>query len=376
MDANGQAAFKFIQDLSGCAENLDTISKMNMDSLTAKIAGLGGAMAIYAKGAKEAEGLDVGEVPDVSAAIRILQQVSTGLAEAGGFEIPDNMPDTDALGLFGAQLAALATALVQFEQAGSGLGTGTEKALSALDFFRDLKAKLVSTDFKKNLGAAIGVFDKNDVTKEQLTQFGANIEQLGMALSSFSKSVTVLDESTGESKPIDFGNAIETLDSLVALEGKIGWDFGPVVKFFAGRRKDFNDLGGEIEALSTALSDFNTKLSGVDEQGNPKLDPELFKTAIDIADQIANYLNELKEKMDPVGGLITVVSDFFDGRDFNFTDLKAQIQALADGIGSLGQLKVEDKLHHSSSHMISYGLRRNHKRLKKQIKEYYITLKF
>ena len=348
IDSNAQAALKFIQDLSGCANDLDTISKMNLDDLISAVAMLGGAMSIYAYGAKEIQGLLApGEAPDeatVSQAIEILKQISTGLAEAGGFTIPSDMPDEKELSLFGASLSALATALVQFEQAGSGLGTGTQKALSCLDFFRQLKDRLISTEFKKNLGAAIGIFEKENVSKDDLAAFGTNIEQLGLAMKAFNESTTVLDEASGERKPIDFSNAITTLDSLVALQGKLGWDFGPLIKFFAGRKKDFTDLGGEIEALGTALADFNTKLSGVDEQGNPKLDPAIFETAIGVADQVATYLNTLKEKMGPVGGMVVWVSDFFDGKDYTFTTLKQQIQDLADGIGSLGQLKVDNKL--------------------------------
>lgn len=348
IDSNAQAALKFIQDLSGCANDLDTISKMNMDNLIAAVAGLGGAMSIYAYGAKEIQGLLApGETPDeqtVGQAIEILKQISTGLAEAGGFTIPSDMPDDQSLSLFGASLAALATALVQFEQAGQGLGSGTDKALEVLDFFRRLKEKLIDAEFSKNLKASIGIFDANQVSKDDLAAFGANIEQLGLAMKAFNESTTVLDEASGERKAIDFSNAISTLDSLVELQGKLGWDFGPLIKFFAGRKKDFTDLGGEIEALGTALADFNTKLGGVDEKGNPKLDPALFEDAIAIADQVATYLNTLKEKMSPVGGVFVEVSDFFDGKDFSFTNLKTQLEALAEGLGSLGTLKVEDKL--------------------------------
>lgn len=339
LDGNAQAALKFIQDLSGCAGDLDTISKMNMDRLVSAVAGLGGAMSIYAFGAKKVQGLLApGEAPDegtVQSAIRILQAISTGLADAGGFTIPDNMPDDQSISLFGASLAALATALVQFEQAGQGLGNGTEKALGCLDFFQKLKSKLVETEFVKNIGAAIGIFDKEGVKKEELTQFGYNIEALGLAMASFNNSVTTLNEATGERVPLDFSNAITTLDSLVELQGKLGWDFGPVVTFFAGRKKDFLDLGGEIEGLGTALEDFTGKLGGVDETGKPKLDTTLFDDAISIADKVAEYLNTLSEKMGRVGGIWNGVVTAWSGRDYNFTDLKGQLEALSAGLASL-----------------------------------------
>ena len=349
LDTNAQAALKFIQDLSGCATDLDTISKLNLGNLVSSIMMLGGAMSIYAYGAKEVQGmLAPGEAPDettVGSAIQILQAISTGLAEAGGFTIPENMPDETQLNLFGASLSALATAMIRFESAGKGLGDGTEKALAVLDFFKNLKDKLISQEFKKNLGAAIGIFKSEGVKREELAEFGTNIEQLGLAMKTFNESTTTLDESTGERKAIDFSNAVGTLDSLVELQGKLGWEFGPVIQFFAGRAKDFVDLGAEIEALGTALSDFNTKLGGVDDQGNPKLDTKLFDEAITIADKISEYLVKLKTKMGRVGGLYNVLKTaLVTGRDYNFTDLKGQITALSEGIGSLGELKADDKL--------------------------------
>jgi len=348
LDSNAQAALKFIQDLSGCAGDLDTISKMNMDNLISAVAGLGGAMSIYAYGAKEVQGLLApGEAPDegtVQSAIRILQAISTGLSEAGGFTIPENMPDDQSLALFGASLAALATALVQFEQAGQGLGSGTDKALECLDFFRKLKEKLVETEFVKDIGAAIGIFDANNVKKDDLLQFGYNIEALGLAMASFNNSVTTLNSATGERVPLDFSNAISTLDSLVELQGKLGWDFGPVVQFFAGRKKDFLDLGGEIEGLGTALKDFTDKLGGVDETGKPKLNTALFEEAIKIADQIAEYLSKLGEKMGTVGGISNIWSNLLEGRDYNFTDLKGQLEALSAGLESLSGLVLENKV--------------------------------
>ena len=348
IDSNAQAALKFVTDLSGCANDLDTISRMNMDGLISAIAGLGGAMSIYAYGAQQIQGmLAPGETPDpntVNAAMEIMKAISDGLAETGGFTIPDNMPDDSALTLFGASLAALAGAMVQFEQAGSGLGAGTDKALEVITFFEQLKRRLTNPSFGQNLGEAIGVFEKQKIDKDKLTEFGVNIEQLGLALSSFNNSVTVLDESTGDRKAIDFSNAISTLDSLVALQGRLGWDFGPIIQFFAGRRKDFTDLGGEIESLGTALQDFNTKLGGVDEVGNPKLDAQVFEDAISIVDKVTDYLLEMSTKMGRVGGLWNILKSSFIGREYNFEDIKYQIVNLADGLGSLGQLKVDDKL--------------------------------
>ena len=345
LDSNSTAALKFIQDLSGCAGDLSTISTMDMDSLIEKISGLGGAMYIFAKGMKETDGMEIGEMPDITGALAIINSLGKAFGNGeASFTIPEDMPDADAMSNFGASIAALAAGLVLFEEAGSGLGLGTKDALRVIEFFADIKERLNGLNFSKGLGAAIKIFDENKVDKNELTEFGTNIEQLGLAMSKFYESTTILDEATGEIKPIDFSNAVTTLDSIIELQNKLGWDFGPLIQFFAGRTKNFTDLGAELEALSTALFDFVTKLGGVDENGNPKFDHKLFDDAIKVTDEIVTYLKELAGKMGRVGGLWNIIVTAIAGRDYNFTDLKTQIQDLAKGIGSLGELKVDNKL--------------------------------
>ena len=345
LDKNSEKALKFIEDLGACAGDLTTIEGMDMDNLTSKISALGGALYIFAKGAKESKDIEIGTIPNIDGAVSLIGAL--GRAFNNGeteFEIPENMPDADAMSLFGASIAALATGLVAFEEAGKDLGSGTAQALRTIDFFAQLKERLIANDFNKNLGAAVGVFNKEKVDKSQLVEFAANIEQLGLAMTRFYESVTVMDSVSGERKPIDLSAAITTIDSIISLEGKLGWDFGPVIQFFAGRTKDFTDLGSEIEALGTALSDFMDKLGGVDENGKSQFDPTLFEEALKVSEKVVDYLKQLGERMGRTGGLWNAIKGAFAGHDYNFTDLKTQIQDLAEGIGSLGQLKVDEKL--------------------------------
>lgn len=340
LGGNAEAAIGFIQSLSECASGLDTITKMNMDVLVGKISALGGALYIFARGAKEAEGLGSveGETPDITGGLRLIQAINESFKEDGGFIIPSNMPSSDELSTFGAQLAALAAGLVLFEEAGAGLGSGTDKALETLDFFQKLKAKLVATEFAKELGAAIGIFSADNVTKEELTQFGTNIEQLGLALKQFAASVTYIDATTGEIKDLNFDNAIKALEAFQAIDDKLGFEFGPIIQFIAGKRKDLGDLSAEINKLGTALSLFGEKLSGVDENGNLKFDEKLFTDAITVVDNIADELLKLQGEFDRVGGIIPTLNNALYGHKFDFKDLKEQLVALGDGLRSLGGL--------------------------------------
>ena len=340
VDGDADAALDFLMKLSACVAPLTALAATDMNGLIGKISALGGALYIFAKGSKEAEGIEIGENPDISGGLRIIQALAAALNENGGFTIPENMPKEDELSTFGAELAALAAALVLFEEAGKGLGSGTEQALKTLDFFQQLKTKLVETEFAKNLGTTIGIFDENKVKKDDLTQFGTNIEQLGLALKAFAASVTVIDEETGEMKDLNFDNAIKALESFAALEGSLGIDFGPLLRLIIGRRRDLGDLGAEIELLGTALSDFCGKLSGVDEQGNPKFNKQLFDDALEVARQISGYLTELNTQFDTVGGLVNIVNTVWNGRKFDFSDLKTQMTALGDGLRSLDGIDI------------------------------------
>lgn len=336
-DLRNNSAIQLIKELSACAGDMDMITKMNLGNLTSNLSGLGGAMMLYAQGAKEATGLELGETPDVTAAVSLLSAISASLTENGGFTVPSNMPDETSLGNFGAQLAALAGALVQFEQAGGGLGEGTDKALDTLDFFQKLKQKLVDTEFDANLASTIGIFGEgeNAVKTDQLTEFGKNIEQLGLALSQFAISTTYADDATGEIKPINFDNATAALETFVDIKSKLKVDLGPVLTFLVGKRQTLLDMGAEIEGIGQALNDFSNKVTG-ETNGHKNFDTEATSVAIGALDQMITFMQQLQEKLPKIGGLSNIISTLARGRDMTLNDLGTQIAGLGDGLGNLG----------------------------------------
>lgn len=335
-DPDSNNAVKLIRALSGCASDLDIIYKMNVDKLTSQLTGLGGAMMIYAQGAQDAQGMtgfdlnDEKSVSIVESAVGLLQAISTSLAANGGIVIPTNMPSTEEFGLYGAQLAALAAALIQFEEAGSGLGTGTDKALEVLTFFRDLKDRLVNTEFSQNLVETMDAFrDANGmlIQQNELEVFGKNIEQLGISLGEFAKSTTMVDEQTGELKPIDYTKATAALDSIASLSTSLP-SIGGAVEWITGRVTELGDLAAQIELLGSALGDFHTNTSTFDTV-NKTLVPYDFTNSIDFL----NAIKELNTKMPHMGGIN--LRRFFEGDQISLSDLGADLAGLGAGLNVL-----------------------------------------
>ena len=92
LDKNSEKALKFIEDLSSCAGDLTTIEGMDMDNLTSKISALGGALYIFAKGAKESKDIEIGTIPNIDGAVSLI--AALGRAFNSGeteFEIPENI---------------------------------------------------------------------------------------------------------------------------------------------------------------------------------------------------------------------------------------------------------------------------------------------
>ena len=339
-DLSGNSALQLIKDLSACAGDMETIAKMNIDDLTSKLTGLGGAMMLYAKGAQEATGLDVQAegAPDVEGAVKLLRDISESLAEKGGFTVPENMPTEDQLGTFGAQLAALAGALVMFEEAGSQLGTGTEQAIACLDFFKSLKEKLVEIDMGQAMATVMTAFitgEAAQVQPNELETFGKNIEQLGLALAAFAKSTTIMDESTGEIAPVDYSKAIEALESFSDLANSLP-TIGGIRSWWEGNKQSLTDLGADLEALGQGLKDFMDKVTGKAEgsefKGLNDDEVEAGKTAslniVDKAVDILTKITEAQSKLEPVGGITSIWS----GDPPSFNDLGAQLEGLGQGL--------------------------------------------
>lgn len=332
-DPENNDAVKLIQALSGCASDLDVIYKMDIDTLTSKLTGLGGAMMIYAQGAKDvaAEGgydpSDPESVGNVNAAIELLKAISTTLASEGGVKIPENMPSTDDLGLFGAQLAALAGALIQFEQAGASLGTGTDKALETLDFFQKLKTKLEESAFDQNIAYAMDAFRNANgelIQQNELETFGKNIEQLGLSLGQFARSTTYVDEQTNEVKPIDFSNATTALDEIAKVGEKLP-NVGGAVQAITGTRQDLEDLANQINLLGSAMSTFYTNTSSFDET-TKNIEPYDYSKAIEFL----NSVGDLQTKLPYIGGLN--LRRLVTGDQMTFDELGNQLAELGAGL--------------------------------------------
>lgn len=333
-DPNKSNAIKTIQTLANSSSGLDVIAKMNLDNLTAGIAGLGGAMMLYAQGAQEVGSLDNfdpegKDAPNVEAAVKLMTAVSTSLAEAGGFTIPGNMPDETELGLFGSSLAALAAALVKFEQAGAGLGDGTKQALNTLTFFRELKEQLAASNFAENW-AAIQSESGDAFTKDQtseLTLFGANISQLAQSMGQFAQATTYVDKETNEVKTFDFSKATDAMTAIAELPGKMP-QMGGVLDALIGQRITLTQLSEQIELLGSALGDFHAKTS---ETNNGITTEFKYDNAIDALTKIS----EIPGKMPVKPGWIPRL---WQGEPPDLTKLSTDIIALG---GALNQFSKD-----------------------------------
>lgn len=329
--ADENQGLQLIKQLAGCAPDLDTIYKMDLDTFKTQLAELGGAMIIYAKGAAAVNTGDetIIEDTDIGGAMILLQKISTSLSEAGGFTIPENMPTDTALTDFGVQLAALAGALVAFEEAGSGLGDGTEKALATLDFFTQLKSKLALM----NLGSDIGTVLKSFVTgngetvqKDELTQFGENIAALGSAMAHFASSTQIINEETNEITPIDYTLATTALESIASLNDKLP-DVGGVKELIMGKRKSLGDLAAELNLLGDGIKEFHSSTTTYNENtGEVKpLDLTPMTTFLTSIVTAETDLNKIK-----INGWN--FESLFAREGMTFDDLATQLTQLGSGL--------------------------------------------
>lgn len=341
-DLSNNSAITLIKDLAACANDLDTITKLNIDTLTTKITGLGGAMMLYAQGAREVAGegrieLNKDDVPDVSAAIALMKEITSGLADEDGLVIPENMPSKDEIGLFGAQLAALAGAMIQFEQAGQGLGVGKDKALEVFDYFVKLKEKLNSTNFVTSYNEVTGSFVTEKIDVNSLTEFGKNIEQLGSALNRFSSLTTRFNEESGELEPVTFDTALDALSSFVDLKTRMP-DVGGLAQLIAGHKQSLFDLGAEIDAFGTALQNLSDTLSGNDEKGRKKFDPETTKIVSKAAEDVMEIMTVYNQKLPAIGiagKFVSGLKSFFVGRPKKISELGEELAEFGKALNSL-----------------------------------------
>lgn len=309
-DVNNSKPLVLLQNLAGCADDLKTLSTLGLDSLKDQIAGLGGAMSLYALGASEITGVEGDQTTNIQGAMAILQEISKTFAEEGGFTIP-SIPGDSELNDFGIQLATLAGALVRFAEASNGLGEGTDKAIELLGFLANLKTNLT----KENLETA-KQFNEAGVSGDVMTQFSTDIFTLGSGLKHFINSVKDIDSGKMETatKALDFFEKLKA--KLVTQDAVLA-----VINFFTGNNIQNNQLvqfGKDIEALGSALKTFATSVSwDSDTQGS-------FQQALDAL----QFLSDLQSTLPNIGGIV----ELFAGRQQTLSDLAAEIVLLGDAI--------------------------------------------
>ena len=389
--ASESKPLQLIKELAGCAEDLRILSTVGLDKFKGQLAGLGGAMMLYAEGASEVTGIEGDPTSNAQGAVAILQAITQSLTNNGGFVIPD-IPKEAELGSFGADLAALAGAIVKFSDASKGLGSNTSQAIMLLDFLGgDLKQKLTADNLKaatafkdsgitpyglaefgldiialstalksfvdntqgidegkiKSATDALGVFaairgqligqdaiievinwfTNSEISNNQLTQFGKDIEALGSALKSFATSV-----SWGEAEEGSFQKALDALTFLSDLKTRLP-EIGGLKQLIVGRKENLSDLAVEITALGVALVDFSGRL--VDENGESTINAAAISEALAVLDQIVGFLQSLSEKMPHVPGLIELI---FKGHDYSAKDLTEGVDAFGDTCKELVKL--------------------------------------
>ena len=342
-DSTGATVINLVKDLAGCADDLETISNMKIGDLALRLNDLGGAMMLYAAGSDSMVGIDPNQTPNIEAALTLLKGISEAMSkETGVFSIPNNLPSEGELGHFGNQLAALAGALIKFEEAGSGIGLGTHNALKTLEFFRDLKRDLMAYDTFNDLsviGELNSEFESASLDTNSLTTFGTNIEQLAIALATFVGKTTTVDEVTGESKSIDFEGGIAALERFAEMQKRLSQiKFGGWVSVLHGNGTKLSDFGNDIQLLSSDLMTFSNKITGQGAEGTAgvQFDSEKTTEVIGTLDSMITFLTNVNTKLPKLGGLSNFFTTLWSGREYSFKDLGDQVGQMGEGLGKLG----------------------------------------
>lgn len=346
-DISNLSALQLLKDIQQNYSGIDTLAKMNLTNLQTNLAGLGGAMMLYAMGANQVASAYGGSgdtsVNDkaIDAAVQIMSKISKAFSENGDFEIP-NMPASEDISGWGVQLAALAGALVSFENAGAGLGDGTQKALDTLTFFQQLKGKLEQTSFKENMEWLLGYIKGTELEKggtdnqDVLSAFGGHIASLGESLRSFAEATTGVNKETGEIQPIDYTKGVEAIQSFLDIKQRLP-NVGGIVSWVTGTKEDLITLGGEIESLGTSLNQFAKHINGDGEAAN-KFDPESVKLATGALNEMIDCVIEINGKMPRAGIVLGLFKKLFTSTyDWTAADLGKEFGTFGEGLGKLGK---------------------------------------
>lgn len=278
-------ALMMLENLTNQANNLDTLANLPMDKLRDNLAGLGGALQIYAAGVSESDGLNTDELPDIEKAVNLMHSVMASLGEDGGFSSLPDLPDEPSLAAFGSELAALATALKLFADTSNGLGD-TTPALGVLSFMAELRGRLTDDMVK-----VANVFGDNKVDLYALTMFGLEIEALGTSLKNFNKST----EGFTRSK-----EAEDALTFFEKLKNKLNSSTLTVINEFSEEKISYDSLeifAQDIAKLGEALSGFATNVN-FDDQKSGK-----FQEGLNALDSLGDLANRLPK----IGGFIGII---------------------------------------------------------------------
>lgn len=260
---------KFLDNTSA----IQTFGNTDFGKATETLQGLGGALAIFAQGANAAGDISGGvDQTKVNSALEIMDMITTGINEKGGFVIPE-LPSEDEIGTFPSQLAALAIALVDFTNACVDFdNSNTSKAIDALKFLGQLNTNLTADDLK-----VANRFTEAGIGETVMGQFSLDIRSLGSALHDFWDATK------------DFGdtaNTVKCLDFLKTLKEKLTANRIKVAKVFGDAGVDDTILGQfalDITSLGGALYNFWNETKDISDT----------KTAFDALD----FLAGLKERL-------------------------------------------------------------------------------
>ena len=364
VSATDVPALALLQGIFGQADNIEKFTKLPLETFTSQMTGLGGAMSLYAKGAKEVTGLEPGEVPDISQSVEILKGVAMAISGEDGstpFKIPSNMPDSAALGLFAGQLEALGNALSTFATAAKDMETDTDKATALIHFLAEIGGYVTEDNLK-----VTKVFDKANVHSGEgtgtLGQFALDIGALGTALATFADNVKEKDFSGGlsalshlqeinskltkdnisfanvfkdtgidntvlgqfaldigalghslasfaqnvtleDGTPADFDNALKALNFMVSIRNRLP-NIGGLHDIIYGQEENLGSLGTDMEKLGGGLRDFSTAITGAGVEG-ASFNYDAVVSVLSIVEQLIRIMNALNVADARTGGWLT-----------------------------------------------------------------------
>lgn len=373
-------AYKLLQNILNCKSQIEAFSKLDLTGFTERLQGLGGALSLYAMGAKEVTGLTEEELSadGIGGAVKIMQAISQSLTENGGFAIPDLPTETD-LKDFPSQLAALANAVVAYANACKEFDDGKADAgLAAIDFLGELNGKLTednvkiaekTKDIKTNVmarfatnirllgGALYSFYDKTkdfgditnaehaltffkqlgtdltkesikatlmfegtDVTPETLGTFADDIVALGGALQSFATN-TKFDADTSTT----FDNAVIALKDLVKMRNSMP-NVGGIVEWFTGHKGNFQELADDITIMGAGLANLSKALSGDAQEGVESLGQY-------NAELVGQALNSLSAIVDIIKTMTTIPDEQLFNDNFYANFLSSFVDTLTTSEG-------------------------------------------